>query len=49
VAQAQRQIVEHAYTIPVVELQTELGVAKKVHGVLFDASSRIQLHDAWIG
>ncbi|MFB4297630.1 ABC transporter substrate-binding protein [Actinomadura sp. NTSP31] len=49
VAQAQRQIVQHAYTIPVVELQTELGVAKKVHGVLFDASSRIQLHDTWIG
>ncbi|MGI5325436.1 ABC transporter substrate-binding protein [Actinomadura nitritigenes] len=49
VAQAQRQIVQHAYTIPVVELQTELGVAKKVHGLLFDASSRIQLHDTWIG
>ncbi|GAA2118583.1 ABC transporter substrate-binding protein [Actinomadura napierensis] len=49
VAKAQRDIVQHAYTIPVVELQTELGVAKKVHGVLFDASSRIQLHDAWIG
>ncbi|MDL4816490.1 ABC transporter substrate-binding protein [Actinomadura opuntiae] len=49
VAKAQRDIVQHAYTVPVVELQTELGVAKKVHGVLFDASSRIQLHDAWIG
>lgn len=49
VAQAQRQIVQHAYTVPVVELQTELGVAKKVHGLLFDASSRIQLHDTWIG
>ncbi|QKG22957.1 putative ABC transporter substrate-binding protein [Actinomadura verrucosospora] len=49
VARAQRDIARHAYTIPVVELQTELGVAKKVHGVLFDASSRIQLHDTWVG
>ncbi|WP_328600965.1 ABC transporter substrate-binding protein [Actinomadura physcomitrii] len=49
VAQAQRQLAQHAYTIPVVELQTELGVAKKVHGLLFDASSRIQLHDTWVG
>ncbi|MFA1545972.1 ABC transporter substrate-binding protein [Actinomadura chokoriensis] len=49
VARAQRQIVQHAYTIPVVELQTELGTARKVHDLRFDASSRIQLHDTWIG
>ncbi|GAA4638298.1 ABC transporter substrate-binding protein [Actinoallomurus vinaceus] len=49
VAQAQQEIARHAYVIPVVELQTELGVAKTVHDLRFDASSRIQLHDTWIG
>lgn len=49
VARAQQDIARHAYTIPVVELQTELGAAKKVHDLKFDASSRIQLHDTWIG
>ncbi|WP_235828302.1 ABC transporter substrate-binding protein [Actinomadura rubteroloni] len=49
VGQAQQWIVEHAVVAPVVELQTELGVAKKVHDLTFDASSRIQLHDTWIG
>jgi peptide/nickel transport system substrate-binding protein len=49
VTQAQQEIAAHAYAIPVVELQTELGVAKKVHDLRFDASSRIQLHDTWIG
>jgi peptide/nickel transport system substrate-binding protein len=49
VEQAQQLIVENAYVIPVVELETELGVAKKVHQLDFEASSRIQLHDTWIG
>ncbi|MFE7931533.1 ABC transporter substrate-binding protein [Streptomyces sp. NPDC057456] len=49
VTQAQQLIVRNAYVIPVVELQTQLGVAKKVHHLDFEASSRIQLHDAWIG
>ncbi|MET8976813.1 ABC transporter substrate-binding protein [Streptomyces sp. NPDC004539] len=49
VGQAQKLIVDNAYTVPVVELQTQLGVAKKVHALAFDASSRIQLHDTWIG
>jgi peptide/nickel transport system substrate-binding protein len=49
VGQAQQLIVQNAYVIPVVELQTQLGVAKKVHNLNFDASSRIQLHDTWIG
>jgi peptide/nickel transport system substrate-binding protein len=30
-----------------VELTTVLGVAADVHGIAFDAGSRIQLHDAW--
>ncbi|MCW2869576.1 ABC transporter substrate-binding protein [Actinacidiphila oryziradicis] len=48
VEQAQQLIVQNAYVVPVAELQTQLGVAKKVHNLEFDASSRIQLHDTWI-
>lgn len=47
--EAQQLIVRNAYVVPVVELQTQLGVSKKVHNLDFDASSRVQLHDAWIG
>jgi peptide/nickel transport system substrate-binding protein len=49
VKQAQQLIVQNAYYAPVVELQTQIGVATKVHGLNFDASSRIHLHDTWIG
>ncbi|MFD7019095.1 ABC transporter substrate-binding protein [Streptomyces sp. NPDC059928] len=49
VDQAQQLIVQNAYVVPVVELQTQLGVTKKVHNLDFEASSRIQLHDTWIG
>ncbi|MFG2784277.1 ABC transporter substrate-binding protein [Streptomyces prunicolor] len=49
VEQAQQLIVRNAYYAPVVELQTQIGVSTKVHGLNFDASSRIQLHDTWIG
>ncbi|WP_352303572.1 ABC transporter substrate-binding protein [Kineosporia sp. NBRC 101731] len=48
VAQAQEDLVENAYTVPVVELQTKLGVAQRVHDLNFEASSRIQLHDTWL-
>ncbi len=47
VAQAQQLLVRNHHTVPVVELTTVLGVAANTHGVAFDASSRIQLHDAW--
>ena len=49
VQQSQQLIVRNAYYAPVVELQTQIGVSNKVHGLNFDASSRIQLHDTWIG
>ncbi|MFF3847801.1 ABC transporter substrate-binding protein [Streptomyces sp. NPDC002328] len=49
VGEAQKSIVQNAYNVPVVELQTQLGVSKKVHGLAFDSGSRIQLHDTWIG
>lgn len=47
VNKAQQLIVTNAYVIPVVELETELGVSSKVHDLSFEASSRIQLHDTW--
>ncbi|OZM78752.1 ABC transporter substrate-binding protein [Pseudonocardia sp. MH-G8] len=47
VAQAQQLLVGEHHVVPVVELTTVLGVAANVHGVAFDASSRLQLHDAW--
>jgi peptide/nickel transport system substrate-binding protein len=46
-AQAQQLIVQERLTVPVVELTTVLAIDADVHGVEFDASSRIQLHDAW--
>jgi peptide/nickel transport system substrate-binding protein len=47
VARAQQLIVENAWTVPVVELTTVLGVSPDVRGIRFDASSRIHLFDAW--
>ncbi|WP_093075852.1 ABC transporter substrate-binding protein [Pseudonocardia oroxyli] len=47
VAQAQQEILAEGVFVPVVELTTVLGVGAQVHGITFDASSRIQLHDAW--
>ncbi|MES4909270.1 MULTISPECIES: ABC transporter substrate-binding protein [unclassified Streptomyces] len=49
VDEAQKLIVQSAYNVPVVELQTQLAVSKKVHSLDFDSGSRIQLHDTWIG
>jgi peptide/nickel transport system substrate-binding protein len=49
VEEAQKLIVQNAYNVPVVELQTQLALSKKVHSLGFDSGSRIQLHDTWIG
>ncbi|MER6529814.1 ABC transporter substrate-binding protein [Streptomyces sp. NPDC001508] len=49
VDEAQKLLVRNTYYAPVVELQTQLGVSKKVHDLAFDSGSRIQLHDTWIG
>ncbi|GAB3390133.1 peptide/nickel transport system substrate-binding protein [Amycolatopsis echigonensis] len=46
--QAQRTIVEQAYAIPVFELTQVLGVGPNAHDVGFEASSRLQLFDAWV-
>ncbi|GAA4844347.1 ABC transporter substrate-binding protein [Pseudonocardia benzenivorans] len=47
VGQAQQLLLTQGFYVPVVELTTVLAVGPTVHGVTFDASSRIQLHDAW--
>ncbi|GAA1850058.1 ABC transporter substrate-binding protein [Pseudonocardia ailaonensis] len=47
VDQAQQQVLQDGYFVPVTELTTVLAAAANTHGITFDASSRIQLHDAW--
>ena len=48
VADAQREIVEQGLAIPLFELAQSIGVAADLHGVEFDASSRLLFHDAWL-
>ncbi|HKS45739.1 MAG TPA: ABC transporter substrate-binding protein [Amycolatopsis sp.] len=46
--QAQQLIVDHAYAIPVFELTQVVASSSRAHGVSFEASSRLQLFDAWV-
>jgi peptide/nickel transport system substrate-binding protein len=46
--QAQRQIVDNAYSIPLFELTQVLASGSKAHAVNFEASSRLQLFDTWV-
>lgn len=48
VADAQREILDQGLAIPLFELAQSIGVGPGVHGVAFDASSRLVFHDAWI-
>jgi peptide/nickel transport system substrate-binding protein len=47
VADVQQQLVASYRVVPVAELTTVLAVGPDVHGVRYDASSRIHLFDAW--
>ncbi len=47
-ADAQQAILDQALAIPLFELAQSIGVRGDVHGVTFDASSRLLFHDAWI-
>ena len=47
VSQAQQALVGGYQVVPVAELTTVLAVGADVHGVRYDASSRIHLFDAW--
>lgn len=46
--QIQEYVVSNYLEIPIVELTTVLAAGPEVHGVRFDASSRIHLYDTWI-
>lgn len=48
VADAQREILDQGLAIPLFELAQSIGVRGDVHGVTFDASSRLLFHDTWI-
>ncbi|WP_423464112.1 ABC transporter substrate-binding protein [Promicromonospora sp. MS192] len=48
VADAQRAILDEGLAVPLFELAQSIGVRGDVHGVTFDASSRLLFHDAWI-
>lgn len=48
VAEAQREVLDQGLAIPLFELAQSIGVAGDVHGVTFDASSRLLFHDTWI-
>lgn len=45
----QTLLVEEAYAIPVYELAQVAATAPALHGVGYDASSRLTFHDAWLG
>jgi peptide/nickel transport system substrate-binding protein len=46
--EVQRLIIDHAYAVPVFELTQVVAVSSKAHAVDFEASSRLQLFDAWL-
>ncbi|WP_326956601.1 ABC transporter substrate-binding protein [Amycolatopsis sp. NBC_01286] len=46
--EAQKLIVDHAYAVPVFELTQVVAESAKAHAVDFEASSRLQLFDAWL-
>ncbi|MFD2794832.1 ABC transporter substrate-binding protein [Promicromonospora vindobonensis] len=48
VADAQEEILDQGLAVPLFELAQSIGVGGHVHGVAFDASSRLLFHDAWI-
>ena len=48
-ATAQETILADGFAIPLFELAQSIGVGADVHGLAFDASSRLLFHDTWIG
>jgi peptide/nickel transport system substrate-binding protein len=48
VAEASRQLLERGHSIPVYELSTTIAAADSVHGLAFEASSRLDFYDAWV-
>ncbi|MDQ0374791.1 ABC transporter substrate-binding protein [Cellulomonas humilata] len=48
-ATAQQTILDEGLAIPLFELAQSIGIGADVHGLAFDASSRLLFHDTWIG
>ncbi|AZY49203.1 ABC transporter substrate-binding protein [Bordetella avium] len=48
VNRAAELLVEEGHAVPLVELATVTGLGKHVHGLHYDASSRLQFYDTWI-
>jgi peptide/nickel transport system substrate-binding protein len=47
--EAAKLILDEGYSIPLVELTSIVGTGKNIHDFAFEASSRYQLHDTWLG
>lgn len=48
VTEAARALIDEGHAIPVYQLSTTIAAADKVHGLGFEASSRLDFYDAWI-
>ncbi|WP_265522370.1 ABC transporter substrate-binding protein [Oerskovia flava] len=48
VTEASRLLVQQGHAIPVYELSTTIAAADTVHGLAFEASSRLDFYDAWV-
>jgi len=47
--EAQGDLLRAGYAIPLVELSTVIATTKNVHGLHYEASSRLQFYDTWLG
>jgi len=48
VTEASRLLVRKGHAIPVYELSTTIAASDAVHGLTFEASSRLDFYDAWV-
>lgn len=48
-ADAQQLIADNALLLPTIELSQAIGAGPNVHGLLFEASARLQFFDTWLG
>lgn len=47
--EAVKVLIDEGYSIPIVELSGVIGTGKNVHDFKYEASSRFQLYDTWLG
>ncbi|MGN6218316.1 MAG: ABC transporter substrate-binding protein [Microbacterium sp.] len=48
VDEAAKLLITGGYSIPIYQLSTTITAAAKVHGLTFEASSRLDFYDAWV-